>query len=110
MSDPAIDAAQRAIGNVQRSEPYRWAEKGAQEALAPLRKLHHREVEYFECSCWYDVRDNSCPRCVNGLYPAYVCAHCKTYEDDYAAPVPWPCPDALHLYSTDELEGTSDAQ
>ena len=39
-ADPAVEAAQRAIGKVQRSEPYRWAESGAREALAPLRELH----------------------------------------------------------------------
>lgn len=46
MSDPAIEAAQRAIGNIQRSEPYRWAESGAREALAPLREPIEEAVEW----------------------------------------------------------------
>ncbi|AKF14419.1 hypothetical protein SEA_PHAYONCE_59 [Mycobacterium phage Phayonce] len=40
MSDPAVEATRRAIGNINRSEPYRWAELGAREMAKPIRKLH----------------------------------------------------------------------
>lgn len=37
--DPAARAAQQAIGDITRSEPYRWAERGAREMARPIRQL-----------------------------------------------------------------------
>lgn len=83
MSDPAIESAQRAIGKVARSEPYRWAEQGAREMSAAIRELH----------C---VAESESENAMES-----VCATCFSEEGN---PVCWPCPTARLVYSTDELE------
>lgn len=91
MTDPAIEATQRAIGKVQRSEPYRWAESGAREALAPLRELHRPFSR--PASCY--SRSNMIT-CYSRSNMITVCNHCLGPRD-------WPCPTARLIYSTEEL-------
>lgn len=85
MSDPAADAAQRAMGECIAAcgDPGEQlgavlndlSRAAAREALLPLRELH---------------------RPVDGDPGGYmkVCQHCDTA---------WPCEDALSLYTTEEL-------
>ncbi|QWS68176.1 hypothetical protein SEA_VANLEE_59 [Gordonia phage VanLee] len=82
MSDPAVAAAQRAkrpawafVDPPGAAEDI--AERGAREALAPLRARHKR----------WDRFDGA------------VCEHCE------GGTKAWPCDDALDLYSTEELAG-----
>lgn len=82
--DPVLDAVRRArsrvsngMANVTLSF---MAEVGADEALKPLRDMH-RPFATNDPRSPYDV----------------VCNHCL-------GPKKWPCPTALYLYSTEELQ------
>lgn len=83
MSDPAVDAAQRALeshtgGVLQMADI-------AREALKPIRELHQPS--------W----DNCINACCSGKQcrlRSQICEHC--YEL-------WPCPTAKLVYSTEEL-------
>ena len=79
MSDPTIEAAQRAMHGWQTPLVKGTAIDAAREALKPLRS-RHRKV-----------------RTLNGD----VCHHCWNSMGYY---MQWPCPDALDIYSTEELE------
>ena len=80
MSDPAIEAAQRAMKEVHGNfYPSHDQILAVREALKPLRS-RHRKV-----------------RTLNGD----VCHHCWNSMGYY---MQWPCPDALDIYSTEELE------
>ncbi|QSL99826.1 hypothetical protein SEA_ODAY_82 [Gordonia phage ODay] len=88
--DPAIAAAQRAAG-------LRWTHlafdaidmrRAAREALLPLRELH-RPVDSL------------------GKTGEKVCATCRDLRGSLAD---WPTATDQLLYSSSELEGTSDAQ
>lgn len=88
MSDPAIEAANRACaelplqlhGATVRLIAKLAARRGAREALQDIRELHRPYVTNDPRSP-YDV----------------VCNHCL-------GPKKWPCTTALYAYSTEELE------
>ena len=81
MPDPAVEAAQRAIGNVSpdefTNEVGDTALAASREALRPIRELHKRE-------------GGGTP---TGEY-ADMCYECQDY---------WPCGTAKLIYSSEEL-------
>lgn len=96
MSDPAIEAAKlawaanEALDGIEYTpgEGGLWSpdsmETAAREALAPLRDLHR-------------PFDPSAVRYATHGGNEIVCNHCL-------GPRKWPCPTALYLYTTEELE------
>lgn len=85
MSDPAVEAATRAVqargyGDI----PAQYMVFAAREALAPIRELH-QAGEPFEDDNEY----------VRGIWVT----NCRECRDD------WPCATARLVYSSDELGG-----
>ena len=112
MSDPAIEAAQRACSAYDVDHPRRCLEAVAREALKPIRELHRKIHPVFS---WSDgLRfDDPCPDCDGkaGVHPCgcwadddmdyrYRCAACR---DDKGHPSDWPCETAKLIYREDEL-------
>ncbi|SDT83690.1 hypothetical protein SAMN04488548_12728 [Gordonia westfalica] len=87
MTDPAVDAAQRACephGVSHFVGPGRYALRGAREALAPLRELH---------------RLDGCPERDDCTDPEHLTLCSGCYQE-------WPCRTAPLIYSSDELGDT----
>lgn len=79
MTDPAVDAAQRAYGVfIGEATERGFAIAAAREALKPIRELHRHGI-------WEPTGK---PYCI----------HCRHRE------VEWPCPTARLIYTTEELE------
>lgn len=79
MSDPAIEAARRAVNGglgFPNGPVDAFAVSAAREALKPI-KARHRPVKKY--------------------------AHPDSGLDCIACSKPWPCPDALDTYNTEEL-------
>ncbi|WKW86345.1 hypothetical protein SEA_BUDSKI_68 [Gordonia phage Budski] len=104
MSDPAEDAAQRALdvmfseGRIARSLSVvakDGALNGARQAAEPVRELHQKWKNHAVCG------NDECP-CGK---PEYVCSCQLVREDDMLA---WDqCPTARVVYTSDELAGDS---
>lgn len=89
MTDPAIEAAERATqprGIPWAVGPGRYALHGAREALAPIRDLHRPD-------------DGHNPECHCGI-PANARRSCAECGQE------WPCATAEVAYTTDELKET----
>lgn len=81
VADPAVEAVNKVLGNAKYSFAVRAvAVDSVREALKPIRARHYRVL----------VDDNNAP----------VCASCWGPN----GPKDWPCPDALDVYATEELE------
>lgn len=111
MSDPAVEAAQRAWSHGKERLVVAFAAAAAREALAPLRELHRRlEIAATSCPEECEVHEDECP--LDVMVPA--CRECflvaetadryfteRTGWDEVAR---WPCPTARLIYREDELE------
>lgn len=75
MTDPAVEAAQRACSCAGTVHSSRCLAAAAREALKPIRELH--KPEHGNCNCCID-----CAECGQG----------------------WPCDTAKLIYPTEELE------
>lgn len=78
MTDPAVEAAQRAWEKNKIHSFTVQRVNAAREALAPLRELHKEIV-------WYP-----------GQSDKTICSECKLF---------WPCATAKLIYPDDELDG-----
>ncbi len=128
MTDPAIEAATRALDNMPllkesaAEQPVLAAlvsdvgSAAAHEALAPLRELHRRDI-IKATSCAGDgcAHEGDCPMDVEVL----VCWECYRFASDEVYPyfgeenlhaVEWPCPTARLVYSSEELGEVPDVR
>ncbi len=120
MSDPAIEAAQRAWASItddNKMSPKVVVETAAREALAPLRKLHCKSPIYNlaeDCDiCSSDdeqvQEQHALSESAYGDYLCtaevlgYTCAYCSEIRDPSQDLSEWPCETATYLYSTEEL-------
>lgn len=110
MSDPAVEAAQRAWMGHTHPLAQDIAEQGAREALAPLRELHKRlDIAATSCREECEVHEDECP--LDVMVPA--CRECFllaekadryfTERPDWDEVARWPCPTARLIYREDEL-------
>lgn len=110
MSDPAVEAAQRAWKKNKIHSFTVQRVNAAREALAPLKELHRRlEIAATSCPEECEVHEDECP--LDVMVPA--CRECflvaetadryfteRTGWDEVAR---WPCPTAKLIYREDEL-------
>lgn len=118
MSDPAVVAAQQ-VWESQKTIPFAhdalWSTNSlipAARAMAePLRGLHRPVHPVFNWSSGLQLLD-PCSGC-NGKAGCHPCGcwgdedtlfACLTCRDGHGRLVDWPCVNAEHLYSTEELE------
>lgn len=112
MSDPAVEAAQRAWDYpFPGTAGEAIALSAAREALKPIRELHQRRtIMCLAPNCGAEIcdHDGDCP--VD--YPVDVCAACwqivdlaNAYygEDGINAELLWPCTTAKLVYTSEEL-------
>ncbi|HVX56257.1 MAG TPA: hypothetical protein VHA37_00870 [Candidatus Saccharimonadales bacterium] len=121
MSDPAVDAAQRAWERKYGSINSPWREglsrgfiDAAREMAKPIREKH-KPVEYYE----YDDTNGVFKTDTDGerILMGRVCAECSSQEflellgdcelEDctrYEGERPWPCDTAKLIYTSEELE------
>lgn len=78
MSDPAVEAAQRALPMFASNTPHQSMIDAAREALAPLRELHRNVDEWGEP----------------------VCAYCMGHDGWH---LDWPCDTARLIYPSEDL-------
>lgn len=110
MSDPSIEAAQRAeaAGWIHRQH----AEAGAREALKPIRELHRPMATFLwanaSCRNDHDVTndtstgDDVCLTCTAADGgPVKVCADCFAEDGSH---IDWPCETAKLIYTSEELD------
>lgn len=110
MTDPAISAAQRAIGHVSPDEftnlvgdtalaAAREMAKSVQELHKPFKAYPDNEIELIRRR----LGRSQLAKLRTGkveLPPQIRCDHC--YDED-GDPVPWPCETAKRVYPTEEL-------
>ena len=113
MSDPAVEAAQRAWARVPEftaeTDPFAAMEAAAREALAPIRELHR--PGYWVYTGEGDQLQDRCPECSRkaGVHACNSRAGCSRpvwCSCNKTIKVRWAdCPTARLVYSSDELGG-----
>ena len=112
MSDPAIEAARRALVSTRGHGNSTVCEiEAAREALKPLRELH-RKTRLYELAIEPDCEDRDhdifedfdgewcCQQCTDAREEQeYICAHCSQLDSNSE----WPCETAPFIYPEGEL-------
>lgn len=111
MSDPAVEAANRAWMGHTHPLAQDIAEQGAREALAPIRELHRKIHPIFSWAEGGLRFEEPCQEC-GGRAGAHPCGcwgerdveyHCRECRDSKGRALQWPCPTARLIYREDEL-------
>lgn len=90
MTDPAIEAAQRAWDAVTFGEPFDGFVAAAREALKPIRELHQTITD----PIWWHKLHPDDP-------DEYTHCRCQVAATGYQL---WPCATAKLIYTTEELD------
>jgi hypothetical protein len=113
VSDPAMEAAQRARADRIEKRPTNDEIGAAREALKPIRELHRPLDLYLWATTACDQGEHQTAEDTNTGDPiCLTCTtadggpqkHCEECYDSDGSNIAWPCNTARLAYSTEELE------